>query len=163
MRRNLGRRGFAPRRRLPTTWTGQQLSAEATVAAAAQTDIIIVAPSDYAHGTVAGNTEPGGTTLLRVVGDVSLRATVIGGLAYMALYVAGIGESITLNSGADVISGDVLWQDMVMVPIDTNRQFHIDTKVRRKLENDSIVFSIRAVAQTVTYAGQWRALLRGAG
>jgi len=161
MRRHF--RGRLSRPRFPTKWTGQQQSAEATVAAGAQTDIIVVAASDYEGGSVSGNVEAGGCTLLRIRGTINVRATVIGGLAYMALYTAGVGESVTLNSAAQIASGDTLWHDLIMVPIDTSRHIEIDVKAKRLLENDAVIFSIRAVAQTVTYCGQWRALLKSSG
>lgn len=164
MRRFVSRRRGFPRRRIPTKWTGQQLNGEATRAAGGQDDIVILAPSDYEGGTVGGNVEAGGATLLRVIGDVSVRATVLGAVAYAAIYCIGQNEGpLQLNTGIEIISGDVLWQDVWMVPVDTNRQFHVDIRSKRRLENDRVIFSIRAVAQTVTYAGQWRALMKSTG
>lgn len=145
-------------------WTGQQLAAEATQAAAGQTNIVLVAPSDYEGGTTAGNVEAGGATLYRIRGDISLRATVIGGLAYMAIYCIGANETApVVATAAGLVSGDLLWSKVVMVPIDTPRSFEIDVRVKRKLENDQIVFCIFAAAQTVTYLGNWRCLIRSSG
>lgn len=86
-RRFSRRRGF--RRRIQTMWTGNGQIAEATRAAGAQDNLILVAPSDYAAGQIADNTEAGNVTLLRIRGSLDLRATVIGGLALCAIYRTG--------------------------------------------------------------------------
>lgn len=80
----------------------------------------------------------------------------------MGIYVIGNAENVPLpNTQAGLITGDCLWQDAIMVPIDTPRYYELDLKAKRRLENDRVVFVLAAVAQTVTYMGTWRTLIKG--
>lgn len=125
---------------------------------------MLVTPTDYEGGTVSGNVEAGACTLYRIRGTINVRATVIGGLAYMAVIVQGATEAVPSMAGpSQITSGDVLWHDLHMVPIDTSRHIEIDVRVKRRLENDVVYFVIAGVAQTITYAGTWRALIRSGG
>lgn len=163
-RRFLGRRGFTRRPLRPRRWTGQGITAEDTVAAGVSDVFEIVVPSDYAGGTTAGAVEPGGATLLRIRGTLNVRATVIGGVAFMYIAVAGANETLAAATDAStIISGDMLWTYHLMVPVDTTREVEIDVRSKRKLENDRVVFVITGVAQTITYTANFRALIASAG
>lgn len=99
--------------------------------------------------------------MLRIRGAISLRATVVGGLALMCVWALGENETPrVLNTASAFYSGDVLWWDTRMVPTTEPVHYEIDVRAKRKLENDSVWFSIFAVAQAITYAGHWRALIQ---
>lgn len=156
-------RGRFGRPRLPTKWAGDVNITEGTQTAGGQTATVILESADYIGGTT-GNVEAGGATLLRIRGAVNLRATVIGGLALLAIVKIDEGGTFAnLNTAAAFYSGDVLWYDTVMVPTDTARHIEIDVRTRRRLERDAVYFIIYAVAQTITYAGHWRVLIRSSG
>jgi len=136
------------------------LVAEATNAIGTQTNITIVAPGDYQAGQVADQTEPGGATLLRIRGQVDLRAAAAGGVALMAIFKLGALEpSPIMTTALALTSGDVLWEEMVMVSSTVPTHVEVDIKAKRKLENDAVVFSIFSVAVATIYFVNFRALL----
>lgn len=133
--------------------------AEDTVAAGATDANAIVVPPDYEQSTTM---EQSGVTLLRIRGTVLLRATVVGALAYMAIY--SVHENAPVNNPntlAGFIDSNCLWRSLVMVPIDRPMRIELDVKAQRRLQDDQLVFAISAVAQTVTYSFGLRCLLRG--
>lgn len=146
-------------------WTGQALNVEDSVAAAGTEGFVIVAPSDYEGGTVSGNVEAGSATLLRIRGSVNMRATVVGGLAYMYVICHGNDESVfsAATSSLVITSGDILWQDVYMVGTVNPVHVEVDIPVKRRLENDKVEWIISAVAQTIVYNAQFRALIRSSG
>lgn len=146
-------------------WTGQGLAAEDSVAAAGTEGLVIVQPSDYEGGTTTGNVEAGAATLLRIRGSVNLRATVVGGLAFMYIIAHGDTEPNfnAATSALSITSGDILWQDHYMIGTAEPRHVEIDVRVKRRLENDRVEWIISAVAQTIVYSANFRALIRSAG
>jgi len=168
----MARRRFLPRRggrglsRLFLKWTGQGLAAEEGLAVGTPEFVTIVAPSDYAGGTTANAVEPGGCTLQRIIGQVSLRSGVAGSLAFMYIMKLGSFESAQNPAGfTPVISGDTLWQYATMVTAATGhvQVIDVDIRVKRKLEDDQVVFGIAAVGQALTYYTNFRALIRSSG
>lgn len=162
MRRSRRGYGRSTRPKRERRWTGDLSAAETAVAAGAQSFIALVVPGDYEQSATM---EPGGVTLVRIRLAVSLRATIIGGLAYMAVVRIGDNEALlNVNTLQQFISGDVLWYRTVMVNIAANggvNEYDVDIKSGRKLEADSVVFVLGAVAQTITYAISARCLLLG--
>jgi len=122
---------------------------------------VILESADYLQTTTM---EAGAVTLARIRGEFNLRATVLGGFAYVGIYVIGATEGAPLpNAFTSYISGEMLFHDCVMVPVSPQEPYHgiIDIKVKRRLEGDRVVFGISAVAQTVTYTYGLRCLLLG--
>lgn len=106
--------------------------------------------------------EQSGVTLVRIRGSVNLRATVIGGLAFLGVYVVSeLSPVNNPNTFAGFIDGNCLWHKVVMVPTDTSRYVEVDIKSKRRLIDDQIVFAISAVAQAVTYNYAFKTLIRG--
>lgn len=159
MRRSRGRRARRGGPARARRWTGDLSAAETAVVAGNQSFIALVVPADYEQSATM---EPGGATLVRIRLSVSLRATVVGGLAYMAVVRIGDNEALlNVNTLQQFISGDVLWYKTVMVNLTGDNQHEVDIRSSRKLEADSVVFVLAAVAQTVTYAISARCLLLG--
>lgn len=158
-----GRR-FGRRPRIPTKWTGNGTAAEGTVTAGNSTSIVIVGATDYEGGTVSGAVEAGGATLLRIRGSIDMRATVVGGLAFM--YIAVLGSAETVHAATNVLaitSGDTLWQDVRMVSTAEPVHIEIDVRSKRRLENDQVVFVVSSIAQSTTFSAQFRALIKSSG
>lgn len=157
-------RGRNVRPRVPTKWTGNGLLVEETVAAAAQAETEVIGLADYVGGLTVGNVEAGACTLLRIRGQLSVRATVVGGIGLFALIRLGSNEvAQSLLTQNQITSGDMLWSYQVGIPVDTVHVYDIDVKSKRKLEDDRIVFVRRAVAQSVTLFWNFRALMRSHG
>lgn len=144
---------------MPLRWTGDIATLEDTTAAGVTDATAILVPADYEQSATM---EQSGVTLVRVRGEVNLRATVIGGLAFLGLYV--VSELSPVNNPvtfAGFIDSQCLWRDSVMVPVDTSRHIAIDVKAQRKLKDDQVVFAISSVAQTITNQYAFRCLIRG--
>lgn len=155
------RRGF--RRRLPLKWCGNGLTAEDTTASGTQDSMQLIEPNDYRGGTT-GNVEAGSCTLVRIRGQVSFRATVIGGLAYMGVYAIGASEGVPdPSTTGGQVSGDMLWSTIEMVPTDTSRKLEVDIKAKRRLEDDQVIFVIKSLGQTLTWAANFRCLIASHG
>lgn len=94
-----------------------------------------------------------------------MRATVVGGLAYMYVICHGNDESVfsAATSSLVITSGDILWQDVYMVGTVNPVHVEVDIPVKRRLENDKVEWIISAVAQTIVYNAQFRALIRSSG
>lgn len=156
---------FGGRRRPNVLWSGNGADAETTLTAANSNTHEIIVPEDYkGGGGGAVSTEAGGCTLERIVLDMNLRATVVGALVFM--YVAAIGDTevpFVATALGTIISGDVLWQDHYMVNATAPAtHVHADIRSRRRLEDDRVILIVSAVAQSITYTWNARALLRNA-
>jgi len=140
-------------------WTGDFLTTEDTVAAAGTDANVIVAKEDYRQQAAL---EAGSMTLTRIRGAFNLRATVLGGLAFCSIAVIGDTEGAeNPSSFTAYVTGDTLWHGMYMVSVNEPTHVDVDIKSARRLENDRVVFSISAVAQTITYTFNLRCLLLG--
>lgn len=144
-------------------WTGQSLTAPATLTAGAGNvvSIPIVVPSDYVAMTT---TEAGGTTVVRIVGSLSYRADAAALTSiYMTITRLGVNEvGLAPNSAAAIINGDVM--HFFHELSDLERTFHhaFDVKVSRRLESDAVFMAIEGVGAAHTYSMWARALLIGA-
>lgn len=133
--------------------------AEDQVAAAATESAVVLAPDDYRQ---AANIEAGSMTLSRIRGHVNLRATVVGGIAFVAIFVIGENEAnVAPSAFASYITGDTLFHRAVMVSVNEPVLLELDIKARRRLENDVVVMSVSAVAQAITYQWGLRCLCTG--
>lgn len=152
-------RGSRSRTLVAKRWSGDFLLAEDTVAAAATDQNVVLAPEDYRQ---QASLEASSVTLTRIRGDVSVRATVIGGVAFAMVYVAHVATAgIAPNTFAGFIDGNVLWFKVLQVPTTEPVRVELDIKARRRLENEQVIFAISAAAQTVTYMFNLRCLLLG--
>jgi len=125
-------------------------------------DIII--PADYQQQATL---ESGGATVVRVRGWFSARATVIGGIVGVTIFVrdddeaAGIGlANIPLTLEGDLASGQILWRYSTQVPIDV-RQVEFDIKVKRRLQDSRITLAVASYGQTTLWHYSARALIVG--
>lgn len=162
------RRRFGRRPKLPVRWTGNFTDAETTTAAGAVGSLTLIDPSDYRQQATM---EESGATLLRVRGFFCARATVIGALAHIAIYVPD--EALTVAAGGaldptqfgNFIRGDLIFHGVFTVPVGANAaplMVPIDVKARRRLADQNVMFAIKATAQAVTWTMSGRCLLRGA-
>lgn len=159
-RRRFTRRRFSKGKRRLYRWTGDFQVAETLVAAAGNSQFQIILPTDWQQTVTL---ESSGPTLVRVVGQVNLRATVLGALAFMHLIVvdddAGFGAALDPSQFESIREGHVIWRYQCMVPIDTNRTLEVDTTVQRKMVDQQLLFILAAVGAGVTYNSGFRVLL----
>lgn len=123
----------------------------------------LVVPNDYRGGT-SGLVEPGGCTLLRIRGELDVMAAAVGGA--WAAYVSVIGNDETAFGAFNpesIWSGDILWQDAGLTPNGLPLHREIDINVKRRLENDKVVFVITSATVALTYLFNFRALIRSSG
>lgn len=163
MARRSNRRSFSRGRKRPRLlWTGQSTTAPGTLTVAAGAfDINIVTEADY---VAMATTEAGGTTCIRVVGSISVRADAAALSAfYFALQKKGTNEAGVAPAGAAIlIDGDVM--HFGCISTDEERTFHLpfDVRVKRKLETDRIIMTLQSIGAAHTYSLWARALLIGA-
>lgn len=164
------RRRFVPSRRgarkgPARRWTGELVQAENVTAAGTLTQSVIVATADYRQSTTL---EAGSVTLVRIRGQLTARATVIGAVASFGIWALDESEGATFNVNADagaaaaLFDGTLLWawHGIVPSPNDVMR-LDIDIKSKRRLQGTQIVFTCASRAQATTWVYAARALLVG--
>lgn len=158
-RRRRGRSSGRSSQSIARRWTGEGQIAETTRTAPGVDFTEIVASTDYEQSATM---EQSGVLLTRIRGHLAMRATIIGGLAFVAIMVIGDTETPPAPSAFDSLRhSELLWRWSGMVGTTEPRIIEIDVKAKRRLDDDRVVMVIEAIGQTLIYQWVARALLIG--
>lgn len=157
-RRMMGRRPSAQRVK---RWAGDLVSVANAVVPGTNLTHDLVHESDY---QLTAGIESDGMTLVRIRGQISYYATVVGGIVYIGIFVLDSDTTVypTPTTLPAHIHSERIWSHCGFAPLIANGppgQVEVDIRAKRKLASEKVIMVVQSVAQTVTIAYQLRCLL----